>query len=93
MGRLEVDTDLLIEAGGQLRTVVDTFAYANDDAEALADHVGHPGLAGKVRDFAQNWQSRRQEMLDTIGGLSEAAEGVGLAFEEMDQTLAEAVQQ
>lgn len=91
MTRLQVNTDLLIEAGGQLMSIVDSFTYANDDAESLAEKVGHGGLAGKVRDFAQNWQSRRQEMLEVIGNLGEVAQGVGLGFEEWDSELANAL--
>ncbi|HLV04154.1 hypothetical protein [uncultured Georgenia sp.] len=89
MGQLVVDTELLVEAGGQLGAIVDTFMYADHDAEALAEHVGHPGLARKVTDFALTWQSRRQEMLETIGSLADVAAGVGLAFEELDQLLAD----
>lgn len=91
MGQVKVDTVLLKEAGGQLRDIVDTLMYANDDAGELAEHVGHRGLAGTVRDFAENWQSRRQEMLEVIGSLGEVSEGVGIAFEEWDRELANAI--
>lgn len=91
MPDIQVDPEQLMEAGGQLMGIVDAFTYANDDAASLADQVGHRGLAGKVRDFAQNWQSRRQEMLEVIGNLGEVSEGVGIAFEEWDRELANAL--
>ncbi|WP_454085212.1 hypothetical protein [Georgenia sp. Marseille-Q6866] len=91
MPDVQVDTELLKEAGAQLRNVVETFTYAKDDAHALADHVGHGGLAKRVRNFADNWQSRRQDMLETIGTLGDVSEGVGIAFDEWDAQLARAV--
>jgi hypothetical protein len=87
----KVDTEVLRNAGAQLRDVVDTLTGAKDDAATLAEHVGHGGLAGKVRDFADNWQSRRQEMVETIGSLGEVSENVGIAFEEWDAGLADAI--
>ena len=86
-----VDTEVLRSTGAQLRDIVDALKGAKDDAATLAGHVGHGGLAGKVREFADNWQSRRQEMLETIGGLGEVSEGVGIAFEEWDSELARAI--
>lgn len=91
MPDIEVDTDLLRTTGSQLMDIVDALSGAKDDAAALADHVGHGGLAGRVRDFADNWQSRRQEMLETIGGLGEVSRDVGIAFEEWDSGLADAI--
>lgn len=92
MRQVKVDTGLLIEAGGQLRSIVETLVDANDDAAGLAEQVGHEGLAGKVRDFAENWQSRRREMLEVIGTLGDVSEGVGIAFEEWDRELAASLQ-
>jgi hypothetical protein len=87
----KVDTEVLRSAGAQLRDVVESLKGAKEDSAALAQHVGHAGLAGRVRDFADNWQSRRQEMLETIGSLGEVSENVGIAFEEWDSELARAV--
>lgn len=86
-----VDTEVLRNAGARLRDVVQSLQGAKDDAASLAGHVGHAGLAGRVRDFADSWQSRRQEMLETIGSLGEVSENVGIAFEEWDSELARAV--
>jgi hypothetical protein len=91
MSDFKVDTEVLRNAGAQLRDVVGALQGAKDDAATLAEHVGHGGLAGRVRDFADNWQSRRQEMLETIGSLGEVSENVGIAFEEWDSELATAI--
>jgi len=87
----KVDTEVLRNTGAQLMDIVDALKGAKDDAATLAGHVGHGGLAARVRDFADNWQSRRQEMLETIGSLGEVSEGVGIAFEEWDSELARAI--
>lgn len=91
MPDVKVDTELLREAGGQLMNIVDAFSYAKHDAAELAEYVGHSGLAKRVRNFADNWQSRRQDMLEVIGNLGEVADGVGLGFEQWDTELANAI--
>lgn len=91
MPDVKVDTALLKEAGGQLQNIVEAFSYAKHDAGELAGHVGHAGLAKRVRNFADNWQSRRQDMLEVIGNLGEVAEGVGIGYEHWDEELARAI--
>ncbi|MPV37180.1 hypothetical protein [Georgenia subflava] len=93
MADIDVDTELLRATGRQLGDIVETLKGAKEDAADLAAHVGHGGLADRVRDFADNWQSRRQEMVETIAGLGSVSENVGIAFEEWDSELARAITQ
>jgi uncharacterized protein YukE len=89
--RLRVDTHMLREAGSQLRTVAQEFSNADAESEDVAEAVGHPGLAGKLRDFATKWDGTRKDMLENIASLAKAASATGEAFDEVDQSFADAL--
>lgn len=86
--QLRVDTKLLREAGASLRVVATEFEHANANSEDVADAVGHHGLAGKIHEFADNWDDKRGKMMEDIQQLAEAAKGTGEAFERLDTELA-----
>lgn len=84
MGDLEIDTDVLVEAGRSLRVVATEFEHANANSDRAAEAVGDDRLADRVRDFAHNWDDKRGKILKNIGTLAEAATGVGEAFEQLE---------
>ena len=86
--RLNVDTDVLQEAGESLRLVATEFEHADDNSDRAAEAVGNRELADRVRDFAHNWNDRRGEMLGNIAALATAASESGRAFAELDRDLA-----
>lgn len=89
--RLTVDTDGLHEAGSALREVAQEFDAADSRSDAVAERVGHDGLASAVRDFAHGWDDRRAEMVADIAELARSCEGIGDAFEDLDQQFAAAL--
>lgn len=91
MADLSVDTAVLIESGHALRAVASEFEHADDNSEDAADAVGHPDLADRVREFADNWRIRRGEMVQKIATLGEAASTTGETFEQLDRDLAAAL--
>lgn len=91
MPDLEVDTAVLIDAGSSLRVVAAEFEHADNNSESAADAVGHNDLADRVREFADNWDIRRGEMMQKIATLAEAASQAGESFEQLDRDLAAAL--
>jgi hypothetical protein len=91
MSDLKIDTWKLRECGASLQFVAQEFSSAEAIAENYAETIGHPGLADKVNDFADNWSVTREEMLGSIQKLAEAATQAGEIFEEIDIELAAAL--
>lgn len=89
--RIRVEPDVLVDTGRSLRFVATEFANAGDISDEYAEIVGHGGLAGRLRDFADNWDDKRAEMLEAIQGLGEATEGIGSAFVEADNQMYDAL--
>ncbi len=85
--QLKVDTSRLIEAGTALRVVATEFEHADARSDDVADAVGDDELAGKIRDFSDNWDDKRAKMLGDIQTLAESAKATGEAFEAVEQSL------
>ena len=89
--RLQVDTNVLVDAGRQLRLVATEFHGAGDNAGRAAAAVGHEGLAGALRSFESNGDDRREKMVEHISALAEQCSGVGDTFEQLDTEFAAAL--
>lgn len=87
MGDLVLDTEQLQQLGADLRLVGEEFKHANNRSDDVADDVGHEGLGDAIREFAHNWDDKREKMLEDISKLSEAAIATGEAFEELETEL------
>jgi hypothetical protein len=88
---IRVKPSVLEDTGRSLRYVATEFANAGDISDEYSSVVGHDGLAGRLRDFADNWDDKRAEMLEAIQGLGEATEGIGSAFTEADNEMYDAL--
>lgn len=91
MPDLNIDTEVLIEAGHSLRSVASEFENANDISDDVAGWVGNHRLADKVRDFAHKWDDTRADMLEGISTLAEQASKTGETFAQLDSDLAAAL--
>lgn len=89
--RLQLDTTQLRDLGTSVRTIADEFTYADERSDELANAICHDDLASAVREFADNWDDRRLEIVDSIAGLAEACTGVGEEFEALDAEFASAL--
>jgi hypothetical protein len=92
MGDLELDTRDLEECGRSLRHVQQELQHAQAVADNYAATIGHPRLADRLRDFAGNWDDTREEMLESIKGLGDAAKGIADAFEDIEAHLVAALE-
>ncbi len=90
-GNLKLDTTALREAGSSLHAVALEFDRANVRSDAVADAVGHAGLASLVRDFAHGWDDTRADMVEGMAALADACTGIGEGFEDLDSEFAAAL--
>ena len=88
---LRLSTDDLLEVGHDLRAVAQELEGAAVRSDVIADAVGDPALAARVRDFAHGWDGRRAEMLEEVARLAEACTGIGDTFEHLDTEFAAAL--
>ncbi|SDR98573.1 hypothetical protein [Paraoerskovia marina] len=89
--RLQIDTTALRDLGTNLRTIAEEFTYADERSEELARAICHDDLASAVREFADNWDDRRVEIVEEIASLADASTGVGEEFEALDADFASAL--
>lgn len=88
MAHLRLSTDALVDVGHDLRAVARELHEAGSTSDRIADAVGHPLLAERVRDFAHGWDDRRAEMLEEVARLADACTGIGENFERLDTEFA-----
>ena len=78
-------------AGESLLVCHEEFRSAQDVADRGADAVGHPRLADALREFAAEWDDRRDEICHAIEGLGVAAVGAAEVYEEIERELVRAL--
>lgn len=91
MTDLRVDTERVRAVGTGLTRIATEFRNANVRSDRIAEAVGHGGLADAVRSFAHSWDDTREDMTESITGLSEATLAIADIFEQADQELAAAM--
>lgn len=92
MNRVRIDLARLARAGETLHIVKTEFEAAHGNARALADAVGHDGLAKTLIDFTDTWDDRRADMVANIDSLAAAATGISEAFGTLDSDYAAALE-
>lgn len=88
MDLLKIDTGLLDRTQDALLEVHDLLEDSAVQAEQIAEHVGHDGLADRARRFANAWDQRRKELLENIETLRADLATGSEAFETTDGDLA-----
>jgi hypothetical protein len=91
MDKLKVDTQSLRDTAAALKLIKTEFDDANANSDTLADAVGEPGLASRVRDFAQNWDMRRKDMVDKIATLEKNISDGADALDKTDKQLGDSL--
>lgn len=92
MADLVVDTTLLSDLGNDLGRVATEFSEANVRSDTIADAVGHDGLSDTVRSFAHGWDDTREDMVEQITFLSDAATSIAEVMAETDIELARSLE-
>jgi uncharacterized protein YukE len=89
---LSIDMDSLRGLAKDLKTIADEFQNADDNSDDTAEATGHDELAGKVRDFADKWRIKRQDMTENVVKLQGIIQQIVDTFSEVDTELAKALE-
>lgn len=84
---LNIDFGALDRAKSDMAVTADTLRRAQRVGDDLADLTGHARLAGKVRDFAANWDDHRARLLKGLEHLQDSITAIEETFTEVDRTL------
>lgn len=88
MSDLKIDLHELAAARRRLAQATAAFENAHLGAHELADLTGHKRVAGKVRDFADNWDYHRGLLLQNMHVVLSGLEAIHDTFAEVDGSLA-----
>lgn len=88
MSDLIVQGDVIERMRADLNRLLSEFENANANSDSVAESVGHPHLADKVRSFASNWEHRRQDLVDQIKTIEKNMAKIQKEFDELDQDFA-----
>lgn len=66
MSDLVIDGERLDTMVANLKLVREEFQNANSTSSDVAEAVGHRRLGDRVRDFAHNWDRRRQDLVEQL---------------------------
>ncbi|MCH1884141.1 hypothetical protein [Agrococcus sp. ARC_14] len=88
MSDIRITYETLDGAVTNLGFVATQLSASDDTSEAAAGAVGHDGLAGRVREFADSWDDNRERFQEAAEDLADAVAGITMAFRELDVRLA-----
>lgn len=86
MGDVQLDLTALAAARDRAVAAFDTFSSADAVSEDLAAATGEARLAGRVRDFAANWDHNRGKLEDQLVTVRDLLTAIVDAFTELDAT-------
>jgi uncharacterized protein YukE len=89
---LSIDMDALRDLAKDLKTIADEFKDADGNSDDAAQATGHDELAGKVRDFADKWRIKRQDMTENVVKLQGIIQQIVDTFGKVDADLAKALE-
>lgn len=84
MTDISLDYAVLRGAVTNLEFIATQFEASADTAAAAAEATGHDGLAGRVRDFADNWDDTRKRFQHAAADLAKSIDEIREAFETFD---------
>ncbi|MFE0175296.1 hypothetical protein ACFWZ2_23545 [Streptomyces sp. NPDC059002] len=87
------DLNTIREMGVGLARIKDAFDGLDKLTGQYEDAFGEHHLSWRFGDFAQNWESRREELGDEIKRLAELAKATAKTYERADGELARALRE
>ncbi|MCH6230708.1 hypothetical protein MK786_08145 [Microbacterium sp. CFH 31415] len=93
MTDVELDLTALRLARGRVAAALETFRSADRVGDDLAELTGEHRLAGKVRDFAGNWDYNRGKLEEQLVTLRDWLEAIDDTMTELDQSMGDSVDQ
>lgn len=91
MVNLSLDTTELRNRSKSLRATASLLDDAKIDALDVASVVGHDKLAGKVREFGNNWDTTRGRFREHLEALAKTFDAIAETFEDLDRDLENAL--
>lgn len=91
MSDLKVDSHDLEETGTALRLLAGELRDAERIVEDYSRDIGHQELTHQLDEMQGTWDDRRNDLLQSIGSLADAATQAGQAFEDIEQHLVAAL--
>ncbi len=89
---LSIDMEALRHLAKDLKAIADEFQHADDNSDAAAEATGHSELGHKVRDFADKWRIKRNDMTENVVKLQGIIQQIVDTFSEVDADLAKALE-
>ena len=93
MSDIRLDFATLGLARVRVDNAITTFQSAGRVGDDLADLTGEYRLAGKVRDFADNWDHNRSKLEEQLVFLRDSLEAVVDVMTDLDVELADSLSQ
>lgn len=91
MSDLAISFDELGSAVKRMIQVRAIFDAAHGDAGVAAQHVGHSGLQGKVREFSDEWDIKRSRIVAAIALLVDHYQAVEETMRDLDSGLGDQI--
>lgn len=88
MSDIDLDLSALSLARIRVDNALTTFQSAERVGDDLADLTGDRRLAGKVRDFAGNWDYNRGKLEEQLVGVRDWLQAIEDTYTELDQSMA-----
>lgn len=92
MADLRIDSEALTRLVAEVGVVRAEFDAADTIALGVADLVGHDQLSDTVRDFASQWNLRRDEIASQLKHVADAAEAIRDTMIELDKDFAHVIE-
>ncbi len=89
MADVDLDLTAIRLAKTRVQNALTTFTNADRVGDDLADLVGEDRLAGKVRDFAGNWDYNRGKLEEQLTTVRDWLQAIDDTFTELDATMAD----
>lgn len=87
MSDIQLDLTALRAAKGRVVDALAAFQSADRVGDDLADLTGEHRLAGKVRDFAGNWDNNRGKLEEQLVAVRDRLEAIDETMTDLDRSL------
>lgn len=87
MADLKLDMTELAAVKGQIQTVFDILDDSALFKDDTANAVGHSSLAAKIREFSDNWNDRREDVVERLTYVKDTIDKIESQFTDVDGQL------
>lgn len=93
MSDIKLDFETLSQARARVDGAISTFQSAGRVGDDVADLTGESRLAGKVRDFADNWDAHRTALEQQLAFIRDSIDAIVDVMTDLDVDLADSLSQ